>query len=189
MKVLSEREPLVATHPSRVVRQAESAARRLGLDRRELEVVRLAGALHDVGKTAIPDEILDKPAPLTDHEWALVRRHTIIGERLIGASPDLSDVARVVRSSHERLDGRGYPDGLQGEEIPVAARILAVSDAFDAMVDGRPYRPAIGAEDALAELRRCAGTQFDPWVVDAFCRAVEEDAVPEERALEEAGSA
>ncbi|MGI8593394.1 MAG: HD domain-containing phosphohydrolase, partial [Solirubrobacteraceae bacterium] len=167
IKVLSERQPLVAGHSSRVVRQAESAARRLGLDDRELEVVRLAGALHDVGKTAIPDEILDKPAPLSDDEWALVRRHTIIGERLIGTSPALSDIATVVRSSHERIDGKGYPDGLRGEEIPIAAQILAVSDAFDAMVGGRPYRTAVGVEDALAELRRCAGTQFDPSVVEA----------------------
>ncbi len=190
MKVLSERQPLVAGHSSRVVRQAESAARRLGLDTRELEVVRLAGALHDVGKTAIPDEILDKPAPLTNAEWALVRRHTIIGERLIGASPALFDVASVVRSSHERLDGRGYPDGLQGDEIPVAARILAVSDAFDAMVGGRPYRTAVGVEDALAELRRCAGTQFDPSVVEAFCHTVaEEDGVREDEALAETGTA
>jgi HD-GYP domain-containing protein (c-di-GMP phosphodiesterase class II) len=111
---------------------------------------------------------------LDDEEWVFMRRHTIIGERIVAAAPALRDVASLVRASHERHDGGGYPDGLRGGEIPLGARIVAVCDSFDAMVADRPYRKALPAEAAFAELERCAGTQFDPQVVAAF-RAAYED--------------
>jgi HD-GYP domain-containing protein (c-di-GMP phosphodiesterase class II) len=117
---------------------------------------------------AIPDEVLHKPGPLTESEWSFVRQHTIIGERILGAAPALAPVAKLVRGTHERFDGSGYPDGLAADAIPLGSRIVAVCDAFHAMTSPRPYRPAIPVEDALAELKANAGTQFDPTVVAAF---------------------
>ncbi len=178
LSALSERDPALGGHLSVVAELAERTARRLGLNRDELEVVRHAAELHDVGKVAIPDEILAKPGPLTPEEWTFIRRHTLAGERIISAAPALTPVARLVRSSHERWDGAGYPDQLAGESIPLGARIVAVADAFDAMTSGRPYRAAITHEEALAELQRCAGTQFDPTVVAAFTATASSAAVP-----------
>jgi HD-GYP domain-containing protein (c-di-GMP phosphodiesterase class II) len=135
-------------------------------DRRHLEFTAL---LHDVGKLRTPPEILNKPGGLTEEEWAIVRRHPVDGERMlerIGGM--LAEVGLSVRAHHERWDGGGYPDGIAGEAIPVAARIVCVCDAFNAMTTNRPYRPAMPVEDALAELRACAGTQFDPEVVAAL---------------------
>jgi HD-GYP domain-containing protein (c-di-GMP phosphodiesterase class II) len=140
----------------------------MGIEGSEFEDLRCAAALHDVGKVAIPDAIITKPAPLTDEEWAFMRRHTLIGERILAAAPALSGAAQLVRSSHERWDGKGYPDGLAGNEILLSSRIIAVCDAFDAMISDRPYAPSQTVVEALAELRRCAGTQFDPWIVDIF---------------------
>jgi HD-GYP domain-containing protein (c-di-GMP phosphodiesterase class II) len=136
--------------------------------------VRLPGAasIHDVGKVAIPDAILQKPAALDEAEWRVMRTHTVIGERILGAAPALSQAAKIVRSSHERFDGGGYPDGLVGDEIPLGASIIAVCDAYDAMRSDRPYRKASSMEGAVSELRRNAGTQFHPDVVDAFVAAV-----------------
>jgi len=117
---------------------------------------------------AIPDAIMNKPGPLDTEEWAFMKRHTLIGERIVAAAPALAAVAHLVRCSHERVDGGGYPDGLAGDEIPFGARIVAVCDAFDAMISDRAYRERRSEIDALAELRRCAGTQFDPAIVEAF---------------------
>ena len=141
----------------------------------DLDDLARAALLHDVGKVAIPDAILAKPGALDKLEWALMHEHTLIGERILSASPALRPVAPVVRASHERFDGRGYPDGISGERIPLAARVIAVCDAFDAMVSERPYSPPIPLEDALDELSRCAGTQFDPAVVRAFCAELAAD--------------
>jgi HD-GYP domain-containing protein (c-di-GMP phosphodiesterase class II) len=135
-----------------------------------------AASLHDVGKAAIPDSIIEKPGPLNASEWTFMRTHTLIGERIMAAAPALKEAAKLVRSSHERFDGSGYPDGLSGEDIPLGARIIAVCDAYDAMICKRPYRSRMSAEVALEEIRRCAGTQFDPRVVAAFCAAVGERA-------------
>jgi HD-GYP domain-containing protein (c-di-GMP phosphodiesterase class II) len=153
---------------------AERIAGRLGLGAQEIKLISLAAKLHDVGKTAIPDEILNKPGPLDQDEWEFMRRHTVIGERIILAAPSLAPTAGLVRSSHERFDGTGYPDALDGGAIPLGASIIAVCDAFDAMVSKRPYRAAMSPADAVVELRRCAGTQFDPDVVEAFCAVAEE---------------
>ncbi|HWI75011.1 MAG TPA: diguanylate cyclase [Baekduia sp.] len=172
LRALAERNPDLGEHLATVADLAVGVARKLGLSPTEVEKVRHAADLHDVGKVAIPDAILDKPGPLDDDEWTFMRRHTIIGERIVAAAPALSEVATLVRASHERHDGRGYPDGLAGEEIPLGARIVAVCDSFDAMVAKRPYRVALSHEAALAELDRCAGSQFDPAVVAAFREAL-----------------
>jgi two-component system cell cycle response regulator len=173
-QALSERHPDIEPHVSEVAEIADAVARRLGLADADVAEVRLAAELHDVGKVAIPEIILYKAGPLDETEWAYMRRHTIIGERIVAAAPALASVARIVRSSHERVDGAGYPDGLSGSEIPLAARIVFASDAFAAMTSDRPYSRAIPASDALAELRRCAGSQFDPMVVEAVCGIVDE---------------
>jgi diguanylate cyclase (GGDEF)-like protein len=178
LSALSERDPQLCGHLNVVAELAQRCGTALGLTRDKLEVVHHAAELHDVGKVAIPDEILAKPGPLTEDEWTVVRHHTLAGERIISAAPALGPVARLVRSSHERWDGTGYPDGLAGDAIPLGARIIAVADAFDAMTSRRPYRAAISHIDALAELERCAGTQFDPAVVAAFVATASSAAVP-----------
>ena len=162
LRSLSERQPDLHVHLRGTADLALAVGRELGMDGEELDDVAHAAELHDVGKIAIPDAILEKSGPLDETEWGFMRRHTIIGERILLAAPALRSVARLVRSSHERWDGAGYPDGLRGEEIPLGARVVAVCDAFDAMTTNRPYRQRIGEPAALAELRRCAGTQFDP---------------------------
>jgi diguanylate cyclase (GGDEF)-like protein len=174
LRALAERSPDLGDHLSTVAELAVAVARRLGLPAAAIEEVRHAADLHDVGKVAIPDAILNKPGPLDDEEWAFMRRHTIIGERIVAAAPALREVAALVRASHERHDGQGYPDGLAGRDIPLGARIVAVCDSFDAMVADRPYRPALPADVALAELARCAGSQFDPAVVTAFLEAYDD---------------
>jgi two-component system, cell cycle response regulator len=168
LRAQAERDLALGQHASNVAELAEPVARRVGLSGEELRRVRQVAELHDVGKFAIPDAILDKPSSLTADEWELVRRHPIVGQRIVAAAPALADIADLVRATHERFDGDGYPDGLAGDAIPLVARIVAVCDAFDAMLSGRPYRPAHTEDEALAELRRCAGTQFDPSVVAAF---------------------
>jgi HD-GYP domain-containing protein (c-di-GMP phosphodiesterase class II) len=150
-------------------------AERLGLPASEVKRIGLAAELHDVGKTAIPDAILNKPGPLDTSEWEFMRQHTVIGERILLAAPSLAPTAELVRASHEAFDGSGYPDGLCGEAIPLGSRIIAACDAFDAMISERAYRAGMSVEDAIAELRRCAGTQFDPHVVDEFCAVTEDE--------------
>jgi HD-GYP domain-containing protein (c-di-GMP phosphodiesterase class II) len=134
----------------------------------EVRQVTLAARLHDIGKMAISDRILNKTGPLDEDEWALMRCHTMIGERILAAAPALAHAAALVRSSHERWDGHGYPDGLQGDDIPLGARIIFVCDAYDAMRSERPYRQAFTHRRTVDELKRCAGSQFDPGVVDAL---------------------
>jgi two-component system cell cycle response regulator len=139
----------------------------------EIDEVGRAAELHDVGKVGIPDAILDKPGPLEPDEWEFMRQHTILGERILSAAAALRPVARLVRSSHERWDGQGYPDRLRGTEIPRGSRIVAVCDAYEAMTTDRAYRRALPRETAYAELRATAGTQFDPEVVETFIRVTE----------------
>jgi diguanylate cyclase (GGDEF)-like protein len=174
LTVLNERTPGLGDHVSEVAELAVRTATRLGLGDAELKRIRIAAELHDVGKAAIPDTILNKPGPLNDEEWQFMHSHTLIGERIISAAPSLAPTAKLVRSSHERHDGQGYPDGLAGEQIPIGASIIAVCDAYDAMTTTRPYRNAMPATDALAELRRCSGTQFHPDVVQIFCELIQE---------------
>jgi diguanylate cyclase (GGDEF)-like protein len=176
LQALQERDPELGTHLDDVGRLAHATALKLGLPQELTEHVRTTGELHDVGKVAIPDAILNKPGPLDDSEWAFVRRHSEIGERIVGAAPALADIAPLVRATHERWDGHGYPDGLAACAIPLAARIVAVCDAYDAMITERPYQRAMAPASALQEMRRCAGTQFDPDVVDAFGLVLLDDA-------------
>lgn len=172
MRALAERHPELGDHQDGVAELAEQVGRQLGIDGDALAQLRHAASLHDIGKVAIPDAILNKPGPLAEEEWAFMHRHTIIGERIIQAAPSLGEAATLVRSSHEAWDGSGYPDALVGVEIPVGARIIAVCDAFDAMISDRPYAGSRTTGDALAELRRCAGTQFDPTLVPVFERVL-----------------
>jgi diguanylate cyclase (GGDEF)-like protein len=181
LKVLRERSRSLDAHVSNVGRLARLLAGRLELPRHEIDRIQLAAELHDIGKTAIPDSLLNKPGELTDEEWEYVRCHTLIGERILLAAPSLAQTAALVRSSHERIDGHGYPDGLSGDAIPVGSRIIAVCDAFDAMISDRSYRAAMPAAAALAELRLHAGTQFDADIVDAFMVAAGEFAPAEQQ--------
>jgi two-component system, cell cycle response regulator len=176
LRALTE-HPNLGTHADTVA-LAAATAEALGFEPEVVEIVRHASELHDIGKVAIPDAILGKPGPLTEEEWAFIRRHPVIGERIILAAPALSRVAALVRASHERWDGTGYPDRLAGGEIPAGARVVAVADAYAAMTGGRPYREARTPDEALAELRRGAGTQFDPAVVDAWCAQFERQRLP-----------
>jgi diguanylate cyclase (GGDEF)-like protein/putative nucleotidyltransferase with HDIG domain len=169
LKVLSVQEPDVEQHSAHVALLAAGVAHRLGLSATETEELVRAAELHDIGKIAIPFAVLHKAAPLDEAEWEMIRRHPTIGANILSAAPALARVAEIVRGSHERHDGGGYPRGLKGPGIELASRIVFVCDAFDAMVADRPYRAAMSDEGALDELRRNAGTQFDPDVVAAFC--------------------
>jgi diguanylate cyclase (GGDEF)-like protein len=171
LQVLTEQNSCLDDHVERVSEHCGAVAETLGLQPGEVSRTRLAAKLHDVGKTAIPAAILNKPSPLNEQEWEFMRRHPLIGERIALAAPALASSAALIRSSHERIDGAGYPDGLVGDEIPLGSRIIAVCDAFDAMTSERPYRGAVGIDAALKELQRCAGTQFDANVVEVFCRS------------------
>jgi HD-GYP domain-containing protein (c-di-GMP phosphodiesterase class II) len=168
LRVLSENSLTLATHLDNVGRLSEAVAVKLGLSLEQVELTKLTAELHDIGKTAIPNAILDKPGPLDPDEWTYMKRHTIIGERILAASPALSAVAPLVRSTHENADGTGYPDGLSLHQIPLSSRIVAVVDAYDAMTSKRPYAIPIPPDKAIEELNRCAGSQFDPVVVGAF---------------------
>lgn len=171
LRALAERNSALGQHLSGVGDLAEAVAGKLGLDADEVEQIRYAAELHDVGKVAIPDAILEKPGALDASEWEFMRSHTLVGERIVSAAQELGRVGTLVRSSHEHFDGNGYPDRLAGSDIPLGARIVGVCDAFDAMITNRPYRTALTPRAALQELRRCAGTQFDPVVVETFAIA------------------
>ena len=172
LQALYERAPDLREHVDSVARLAREIGQRLGLGAEALEHVRQAALLHDIGKIAIPDSILEKPGTLTAEERSAMELHTLIGERILTASPALLPVARIVRSHHERWDGTGYPDGLVGAATPIEARIVAACDAYSAITSQRPYRNAQTPEQALAEIRRCSGTQFDPDVVEALSAAL-----------------
>jgi diguanylate cyclase (GGDEF)-like protein len=172
LRALYERNPDLAERFETTARLVGEVAQRMGLPRDEQHQLQQAAELHDIGKVAIPDAILHKPGPLDDEEWAFVRRHTLIGQRIIGAAPALTQAATLVRSTHERFDGGGYPDGLAGEQIPLGSRIIAACDAFTAMTHQRPYAPQLTTDQVLAELHRCAGEQFDPQVVAVLARVV-----------------
>ena len=168
MRLLGEREPTLQSHLRDVGELTAAIGRRFDLDSEQLDELRRAAELHDLGKLAIPEGILRKPGPLTEGEQRFLRQHTIIGERILDVAPALRPVARLVRSSHERWDGSGYPDALAGQAIPLGSRIIAACDAYTAMLSDRPYGAARTPNGALAELRRHSGRQFDPQVVEAI---------------------
>lgn len=172
VQLIAEQRHELAPNTVNVADLAAATASRLGLSREDVACTRIAAELHDIGKTALPEAILSKPGPLDRDEWDFVQRHTLIGERIVAAAPALAKIAPIVRASHERPDGKGYPDGLTADGIPIGARIVAVVDAFDAMVSARPYKAAMTVTDAIAELHRCAGTQFDAAVIEAFTSVI-----------------
>jgi putative nucleotidyltransferase with HDIG domain len=167
---LVERDRYTGEHSVFVVEMAKTVAAALGLDEVEIERIGHAALLHDIGKVGMPDRVLHKPGPLAGEEWDVMREHPVIGERILRSIPGMGSVARIVRHEHERFDGTGYPDRLAGEEIPLGSRIILACDAYHAMTSDRPYRPAMAHQDAIAELVRCAGTQFDPRVVSALVK-------------------
>ena len=172
VRIMREREPWLGDHLRGVAQLAAAIGKAAKLEADQLDTLVRAAELHDIGKIAIPDRILHKPGVLDGAEWELMRRHPAIGQRILAAAPAMVPVAALVRSSHERWDGAGYPDELEGEEIPRGSRIIFVCDAFEAMIETRSYREARSPEKALAELRRCAGTQFDAEVVELFAEQV-----------------
>jgi putative nucleotidyltransferase with HDIG domain len=166
-RAVDARDAYTGSHSERVADLAARLATRLGAEPEQVELTRLAASLHDLGKLAIPEEILRKPGPLTDTERLVLERHPQIGHRML-ESLGVDPVADWVLHHHERWDGSGYPDGVRGEKIPLGARIIFVADAYDAMTSDRVYRGRLSDEEAIAELARCAGTQFDPSVVEAL---------------------
>ena len=167
-RAIEARDEYTRGHSARVTAIADAIARRLGWDDERLDLLQLGGPLHDVGKLAIPDDVLRKPGRLDDHELAQIREHPRLGARILLRLAAFRGALPYVLYHHERWDGTGYPTGRAGEQIPLEARVLAVADAFDAMTSDRPYRPALSREEALAEVERCSGTQFDPEIVRIF---------------------
>jgi putative nucleotidyltransferase with HDIG domain len=176
-KALDVRDTETDGHSHRVVAYMELIAKQLALSDEEVATLRRGALLHDIGKVGVPDQILRKPAALTEQEWLTMMKHPELGARIIGGISFLRSVSTIVRHHHERWDGTGYPDKLKGEQIPLGARIFAVADSFDAMTSDRPYRRAKSLDEARREIERCRGTQFDPQVVDGFMRVPLEELV------------
>ena len=168
---IERRDPYTLGHSARVTAIAQALAERMLCDLGERDAIALGGPLHDIGKLTIPDEVLLKPGRLDEHELAQIREHPEAGARMLRGVPTLAPALPCVLHHHERWDGGGYPHGLAGDAIPRTARILAVADAFDAMTSTRPYRAALPIDAALAEVARCAGTQFDPQAAGALVEA------------------
>jgi diguanylate cyclase (GGDEF)-like protein len=166
------KDPFTRGHSEEVSRWAAKIALQVGLSEAEIEDIKLAGIIHDVGKIHVPDPLLVKPTLLTAQEYEIVKSHAAWGAKIVEPLK-VTAIERIVRHHHEAFDGQGYPDNLKGDQIPLGARIMTVADAFQAMVSARPYRKARPVEEALAELQRCRGTQFDPFVVDAFLRSIQ----------------
>ena len=171
-KALEARDLSTGEHCRRITRLTERIAIDLGCSFHEIQAIRRAALLHDIGKIGIPDNILHKPGALNEREWAIMKQHPEIGARILRMIAGLSDVARLVMSHHERYDGSGYPMGLSGEEIPIGARILTVVDAFGAMITDRVYRPSRTIQEAVEEIIRCTGKDFDPVVVESFTKLI-----------------
>ncbi|MCX6045174.1 MAG: HD-GYP domain-containing protein [Chloroflexi bacterium] len=174
-KVFDARDPYVGGHAAQVAAYAVAIASELGLAPERIKIIRQSGYLHDIGKIAIPDTILHKPSKLTDAEFQFIKRHPDIGADLVASSQCLHHLAPLIRYHHERWDGRGYPAGLMGEEIPLEARILNISDSVEAMASDRPYHRAMSLHEIITEVQRCAGSQFEPAVVEAFVRIAERE--------------
>lgn len=167
-KALDGNDPFMEHHADRTALMVREIAGQLGYSKGGLSALRWAALLHDIGKIAVPEEILSKPGPLNSEEWAVIRAHPALGAEFIAPVASLAGVGPLIRAHHERYDGSGYPDRLKAGAIPLGSRILAVADAYTCLTDGRPYRRAYTREEAAAELARCRGTQFDPVVIQAF---------------------
>jgi putative nucleotidyltransferase with HDIG domain len=171
-KVMESRDAYVGRHSRKVTALAVRIAKQLECPPGELQAIRWAAILHDIGKVGIKDDILHKNGPLTKEEWRIMRRHPESGAEIVRMASNLDFVASIILAHHERFDGSGYPNGLRREMIPFGARILAVADAYSAMTDERPYKPSFSQDEAITELRRCSGTQFDPAIVEVFIRMI-----------------
>ncbi len=171
---LEARDGYTVEHSTAVVELSAAVARRLGLSEEEITAVKQAALLHDIGKIGVIDIILNKPGPLDEEEWEAMQEHTKIGERIVSSIESLAHLAPIIRATHERWDGKGYPDGLSGEEIPLASRIIFACDSFHAIISDRPYREALNIREALEEVRRNSGTQFCPSVVRVLLEVVNE---------------
>ena len=173
MSLLEARDYITEGHSHRLQELCIRLGAVAGLSSIRLNDLKLLAQFHDIGKIGIPDQILFKPGPLTDDEWRQMRRHPEIGHRIARHIPDLSAIATLILHHHERWDGKGYPLGLSGEDIPVESRVLAIIDAYDAMTNNRPYREALPQEQALAEIKKNRGLMFDPQLTDQFLKLVE----------------
>lgn len=171
---IDRRDPYTADHSRRVAELAVRIGEVYGMNERDIERLRLSSRLHDIGKIGIGNDLLHKPGKLTDEEWKIMRDHPVIGEQLLKPYRQFRHETRIVRHHHERWDGKGYPDGIRGAQIPLGSRMIAVADTFDAMTTSRPYRPALSKQIAIDEIRNGALTQFDPQVVASFLQVMEE---------------
>jgi putative nucleotidyltransferase with HDIG domain len=186
VNALDAREQDTHNHSLRVASYSTAIARRMGVEEPELTELYRGALLHDIGKIGIPDSILLKPSRLTEPEWDTMRRHPEIGARILTGIPHLVEAREILLSHHERWDGEGYPRGLQGEQIPLGARIFAVADTFDVMTSGRPYRPPVPLEEVMREVHRCSATQFDPGIAELFLEMVQEGELRPQEVQEEA---
>jgi putative nucleotidyltransferase with HDIG domain len=183
---LAAKERSTPGHSAATMQHALAVAKSLGLGPDEIAAVNLGALFHDIGKIGIPEHILQKPSALTDEEWTEMKTHPVIGANLIGEVPNLEKIRPIVLAHHEHYDGSGYPNGLKGDEIPLAAQIISVADTYEAITSTRPYRQALGHNEAVAELRRVAGSQLNPIVVEAFIRQIEIGAADSAHAHDEA---
>jgi len=175
IKALDEKDYLAYGHADRLSRWCVSMGEKLALSNNQLNTLKILARIHDLGKVAVPDKILFKKEALNNKEWENIRQHPEKGSNIAITSSEYSRLANLIHTHHERWDGSGYPSGLKGEEIPIEGRILAIADAFDVMTSNRPYREAFSKEEAIKELKACAGKEFDPELVQAFLKVIEDE--------------
>lgn len=173
LAVLKARDCYTEEHSRVVVGLSTAVAYEMGLSEEEVNIVRQAALLHDIGKMGVPDSILKEPGPLDDAKWRVMREHPVIGERIVSSIDELVHLAPIIRAHHERWDGKGYPDGLSGEQIPLSSRIISACDAYHAMISERPYRRAMSVLAAFEELRKNAGMQFCPYTIWALLDVID----------------
>jgi response regulator RpfG family c-di-GMP phosphodiesterase len=180
-KVLEAKDPYTKFHSEKVAKYARQIGKKVGYDERQMELIQIAGILHDFGKIGIKEAVLNKPGSLTQFEYEAIKRHPLIASAILEPIEELRSIIRDIRHHHEWWNGEGYPDGLAGEEVPLGARILCVADSYDAMTSSRSYHDPMSEEDAIVELKRCKGKQFDPELVDLFCEVLDENRKRRER--------